>query len=159
MAVIAAHPRAMHHNLAAVEADLSLGHAPPVADAASAAAVQCTGEPPCVPAQHLFYRSNAGRQTEALERAVHILPSQFEAWKKRNSCCCGNIGHGVALLCGFVTPSLRLKVGNAYFLFQHSAGQSLTTLRRYASAEPWSNDPQTNDEHHDKPIDGIRQIR
>src|SRR5262249_60724916 len=72
---------------------------------------RCTGEPPCVPAQHLFYRSNACRQTEALERAVHILPSQFEAWKKRNSCCCGNIRHGVALLCGFVTPSLAAQGG------------------------------------------------
>jgi len=36
MAVIAAHPQALHCNITAVEADLALGDAPPVADAASA---------------------------------------------------------------------------------------------------------------------------
>ena len=84
MAVAAAHPRAMHGNLAAVEADLSLGRAPAVADAASAAAMRRAGEPLRVLAQHLLDRSDAGRQTEALEGAVHILPSRLKAGHERD---------------------------------------------------------------------------
>ena len=67
MAVKATHPRPMHLNLAAVEADLALGRAPAVADAASTAAMRRTSEPLRVLAQHLLNRSDAGRQTEALE--------------------------------------------------------------------------------------------
>ena len=43
VAVEAAHPRAMHRNLATMEADLALGPAPAVADAASAAAMRRAG--------------------------------------------------------------------------------------------------------------------
>ena len=67
MAVEAAHPRAMHGNLAAMEADLAFGLAPAVTDAASTAAMRRTGEPLCVLAQHLLDGSDPGRQTEALE--------------------------------------------------------------------------------------------
>ena len=61
MAVEAAHPRAMHGNLAAMEADLAFGLAPAVTDAASTAAMRAC--------------------------------------------------HGVALLCGFDTPSLTAQGG------------------------------------------------
>src|SRR5262249_58044106 len=44
MAVVTAHPRAMHSNLATVETDLSLGPAPAVADAASATIMRRAGE-------------------------------------------------------------------------------------------------------------------
>jgi hypothetical protein len=30
----------------------------------------------------------------------------FETWEKRKACCCASVCHGVALLRGFVTPSL-----------------------------------------------------
>ena len=67
MAIVAAHPRAMHCNLAAVEADLALGRAPAVAHAPLHSAVARTDEPLRVLAQHLLHRSDAGRKTEALE--------------------------------------------------------------------------------------------
>ena len=50
-----------HINLAAVETDLPLRHAPALAKALSAAAMTRTGEPLCVIAQHLLHRFNAGR--------------------------------------------------------------------------------------------------
>ena len=37
-----------------------------------------SGKPLGVLVQHLFQRSDAGDQTKALERAVHILPSRLE---------------------------------------------------------------------------------
>jgi predicted phage terminase large subunit-like protein len=54
MTIEAAHPRPMHRNLAAVEADLALRRAPAVAHPASAAAVRRAGELLPVLAQHLF---------------------------------------------------------------------------------------------------------
>jgi len=44
MAVVTAHPRALHGNLATMETDLSLGPAPAVADAASATIMPRPGE-------------------------------------------------------------------------------------------------------------------
>jgi hypothetical protein len=35
-------------------------------------------------AQHLFHGSDPGQQTEAIKRAVHILPSRFKAWHQRD---------------------------------------------------------------------------
>ena len=57
----------MHRNLAAVEADLALGPAPAVTDAASTAAMRRAGKLLCVLAQHLLDGSDPGRQTEALK--------------------------------------------------------------------------------------------
>jgi len=51
----------MHDNLAAVEADLSLGRAPAVADARSPAAMALPGEPLCIFAQHPLHRFDARR--------------------------------------------------------------------------------------------------
>src|SRR2546430_3125263 len=83
MAVVTAHPRAMHSNLATMETDLSLGPAPAVADAASATIMRRAGELLRVLAKHLFHGSDPGRQTEALKGAVHILPSHLEAGHER----------------------------------------------------------------------------
>ena len=66
-AVEAPHPRSMHRNLAAVEADLARSRAPAVADTASAAAVRRAGELLGVLAQHLFDGADPGGQTEALK--------------------------------------------------------------------------------------------
>src|SRR5262249_29111104 len=119
----------MHGNFAAMEADLSLGPAPAVADAVSAAAMRRAGELPRVLKHHLLHRSDAGRQTETLERAVHILPSRFKAWKKRNPCRCGNLRHGVALLCGFRHPEPSgSRRATPALLFQPRAGQFLRLL-------------------------------
>src|SRR5262249_36426664 len=79
MAVVTAHPRAMHSNLATIKTDLSLGPAPAVADPASATMMRRAGELPRVLAKHLLDGSDPGRQTEALKGAVHILPSRLEA--------------------------------------------------------------------------------
>src|SRR5712664_764335 len=79
MAVVTAHPRAMHGNLATMETDLSLGPAPAVADAASATIMRRAGELLRILAKHLLDGSDPGRQTEALEGAVHILPSRLKA--------------------------------------------------------------------------------
>ena len=83
MAVVTAHPRALHGNLATMEADLSLGPAPAVADAASATIMRRAGELLRVIAKHLLDGSDSGRQTEALEGAVHILPSRLKAGHER----------------------------------------------------------------------------
>src|SRR5262245_54289500 len=83
MAVVTAHPRAMHGNLATMETDLSLGPAPAVADAASATIMRRAGELLRVLAKHLFDGSDPGRQTEALKGAVYILPSRLEAGHER----------------------------------------------------------------------------
>ena len=83
MAVVTAHPRAMHGNLATMETNLPLGPAPAVADAASATIMRRAGELLRVLAKHLLDSSDSGRQTEALEGAVHILPSRLEAGHER----------------------------------------------------------------------------
>src|SRR6516165_10251161 len=83
MAVVAAHPRAMHSNLATMEADLSFGPAPAVADAAFATTMRRAGELLCLLAKHLFDGSDPGRQTETVKGAVHILPSRLEAGHER----------------------------------------------------------------------------
>jgi hypothetical protein len=67
MAVEAAHPRAMHGNLAAMEPDLSLGSAPTVADTASTTAMRRAGKLLCVLAQHSLNGSDPGGQTKAFE--------------------------------------------------------------------------------------------
>src|SRR5437899_740874 len=81
--VVTAHPRAMHGNLATMETDLSLGPAPAVADAASATIMRRAGELLRILAKHLLDGSDPGRQTEALEGAVHILPSRLKAGHER----------------------------------------------------------------------------
>src|SRR5262249_18177996 len=83
MAVVTAHPRAMHSNFATMETDLSLGPAPAVADAASVTIMGRAGELLRVLAKHLFDGSDPSRQTEALKGAVHILPSRLEAGHER----------------------------------------------------------------------------
>jgi hypothetical protein len=82
-AVVTAHPRPMHGNFATMETDLSLGPTPAVADAASATIMRPAGELLRVLAQHVLDGSDAGRQTEALEGDVHILPSRLEAGHER----------------------------------------------------------------------------
>jgi hypothetical protein len=65
--VEAAHPRSIHYNLAAVEADLALRRGPAVADAASAATVRRAGKLLRVLAQHLLDGPDPSRQAEALK--------------------------------------------------------------------------------------------
>src|SRR5262249_13847460 len=75
MAVVTAHPRAMHGNLATMETDLSLGPAPAVADPACATIMRRAGELPCVLAKHLLDGSDPGRQlgTSASDEGVIIV--------------------------------------------------------------------------------------
>jgi hypothetical protein len=65
-------------NLATMETDLSFGPAPAVADAASATIMRRAGELLRVLAKHLLDGSNPGRQTEALEGAVHRIVPDLE---------------------------------------------------------------------------------
>src|SRR5215467_377111 len=83
MAVVTAHPRAMHGNLATMETDLSVGPAPAVADAASTTIMRRAGELLRILAKHLLDGSDPDRQTEALEGAVHILPTRLKAGHER----------------------------------------------------------------------------
>ena len=62
----------MHGNLATVEADLSLGPAPAVADPAPTTIMPCADKLLRALAKHLLDGSDPDRQTEALEGAVHI---------------------------------------------------------------------------------------
>src|SRR5215813_3699569 len=114
MTLIAAYPRATDRHLAAVEADLAFGSAPALPDAVAAPAMRFASELPGIVAQHLLDRSNPGRQTKALERAIHILPSRLDAGHERKRWGRGSAGHGVALLCGFVTPSLAAQGGQRF---------------------------------------------
>src|SRR5262249_4587814 len=109
--VVAAHPRPIHGDLAAMEADLAFGRAPALADAVLAAAIRRAGEPLRIITEHLLDRADAGGQTEPLEGPIHILPSRLEAGHERKRWGRGSAGHGVALLCGFVTPSLPAQGG------------------------------------------------
>src|SRR5262249_49435326 len=81
--VVTAHPRAIHGNLATMETDLSLGSAPAVADPSPATVMSRADELLRVLAKHLLDGSDPGRQTEALEGAVHILPSHLQAGHER----------------------------------------------------------------------------
>jgi hypothetical protein len=65
MAVVTAHSRALHGNLATMETDLSRGSAPAVADAASATIMQGANELLRVITKHLLDGSDSGRQTGA----------------------------------------------------------------------------------------------
>src|SRR5262245_18412125 len=65
----------------------------------------------CEHPEHLLDRADAGGQTEPLEGPIHILPSRLEAGHERKRWGRGSAGHGVALLCGFVTPSLTAQGG------------------------------------------------
>ena len=66
-----------------MKVDLALGPAPAVAEAASVAAMRCAGKLVGVLAQHFLDGSDPGRQAEALEGAVHILPSPLKAGHER----------------------------------------------------------------------------
>jgi len=54
-----------------------------VADTASTVAMRRAGKLLRVIAQHLLDGPDAGRQTEALECAMHILPSHFQTGRER----------------------------------------------------------------------------
>src|SRR5882724_3804619 len=101
----------MHGDLAAVEADLAFGRAPALPDAVFAAAIRRAGELLRVVTEHLLDCADAGGQTEPLEGPIHILPSCLEARHERERWGRGSAGHGVALLCGFGTPSLTAQGG------------------------------------------------
>src|SRR5262249_2130101 len=98
MAVIATHPRATDRNLAAVEADLAFASAPALPHSVAAPAMRFAGELLGILAQHLLNSFNPSRQTKALKRAVHILPSRLKAGHERERRGHGSAGHGVALL-------------------------------------------------------------
>jgi hypothetical protein len=87
-----------------MEADLTLGPAPPVTAPRRGYAVR---------RQAVRHRRTAITQwrlsrplDKALEGTVHILPSRFEIREKRHAVCYGNLRHAVALLCRFATPNL-----------------------------------------------------
>jgi hypothetical protein len=101
----------MHSQLAAVGADLAFGPAPARADAALAAAIWRAGKLLRIVMEHLLDRANAGRQPDPREGSTHILPSRLEAGPERERSGRASAGHGVALLCGFVTPSLATQGG------------------------------------------------
>jgi hypothetical protein len=82
-----------------------------IARAINVSSLRLAGKLLCVLTQHSLEGSDAGREAEALERVLHTLPSRSQAWNKRNPCRCGNLRHGVALLCAFVTPSLAAQGG------------------------------------------------
>ena len=77
MAVVTAHPRAMHSNLATMEADLSFGPAPAVADAAFATTMRRAGELLCLLAKHLFDGSDPGRCGKMSWRSLGDLEPLF----------------------------------------------------------------------------------
>jgi hypothetical protein len=81
--VVAAHARSMHGDLAAVEADLSLGRAPALPATLLAATIRWAGQLLRVITEHLLDRAEAGRQAEPLERPIHILPSDLKAVIRR----------------------------------------------------------------------------
>ena len=75
----------MHANPAAMKADLSLGQAPAVTDAAFAPAMRGAGKLLCVLTQHSLEGSDANRQTEALERPTPHLAKPLQGLEKAQS--------------------------------------------------------------------------
>src|SRR5208283_3488863 len=113
-AVPAAHARAFHLDLAAVKSDLAFRLAPAVSGLAPVPAVARAAQLPGVLFHHAGQRRQAGVQTEALEAGSNFPPSPLDVSRRDNSRRCDTFLHGVAFLRGFDTPSLRLKVSNAY---------------------------------------------
>src|SRR5208283_3884230 len=113
-AVPAAHARAFHLDLAAVKSDLAFRLAPAVSGLAPVPAVARAAQLPGVLFHHAGQRRQAGVQTEALEAGSNFPPSPLDVSRRDNTRRCDTFLHGVAFLRGFDTPSLRLKVSNAY---------------------------------------------
>jgi hypothetical protein len=70
---------------------------------------------------HAGQRRQAGVQTEPLKTRPDFGPSPVDAFRRDNGGGCDTIFYSVAFLCGFNTPSLRLKMSNAYLPFFNSA--------------------------------------
>src|SRR5262249_60167777 len=85
--------------------------APALPHSVAAPAMRFAGELLGILAQHLLNSFNPSRQTKALKRAVHILPSRLKAGHEHERRGHGSAGHSVALLCGFGTPSLTAQGG------------------------------------------------
>jgi hypothetical protein len=82
--------------------------APAVADAAPTAAMRRAGKLLGVLAHHVLHGSDPGRQTEALEGTVHILPSRLSPSDQKK---CG------ASMCSRAFVSLPFAaLGNIYFV-------------------------------------------
>jgi geranylgeranyl reductase family protein len=64
------------------------------------------------------------------QTSVHIPPSHFQTWQKRKVCCSGNVCHGVALLCGFVTPSPAAQGKQRLLSYSTFSGQFWRDLMR-----------------------------
>ncbi len=101
----------MDQNLAAVEAEPAAGLAPAVAHARAAALVPSAAQPNGVVAEQLLQSLDAGAQAETIEAGYYILSSLFKPRPGPNRDGHAIFHHGVALLCGFDTPSLTVQGG------------------------------------------------
>src|SRR5215831_20615940 len=105
MAVISAHPRAIHGNLATMEPDLSLGPAPAVTDAA-AATIMRRAASCCTSSQRIC--SMAARSGARDDFRPLVVPSrrrQLSAWASLQRA----LGFGAHLLLPLVADSSAAK--------------------------------------------------
>ena len=84
MTIEAAHPRPVHRNFAAVEADLALRRTPAVAGAASGAGCARAGKRCASWRSILFNGPDPSRQTESAQMSCPYLAKPFETWKRKS---------------------------------------------------------------------------
>src|SRR5271166_1151145 len=94
-----------------MEPDLALGLAPTVRGLAILVAIARTAQFARVLLHHPAQGADTGRQAKTLEARPDLLPGfgNHRLWQAVR--CLSTLVHGVALLCGFDTPSLPAQGG------------------------------------------------
>src|SRR5208282_5325349 len=110
-AVAATHPRPVQRHLAAMEADLALGLAPTMSGLAIFVAIARAAQLDRVLLHHPAQGAHPCRQAETLETGTNLLPGFANRCLWHTDRGLSTLAHGVALLCGFDTPSLPAQGG------------------------------------------------
>src|SRR5207248_3382439 len=103
--VKAAKPWPLDFDLTAVEADLALRFPPAVRPPVTTSRMPWTTDCLCVAIHHLAKGLHAGSQAKQLE-ARNLRQGLKRQRPRRNRSRCSKLVHGVAFLCGIITPSL-----------------------------------------------------
>src|SRR6266516_3909810 len=104
--VKAAKPWPLDFDLAAVEADLALRFAPAVRPPVTTSRMPWTTDCLCIAIHHLAKGLHAGSQAKQLEARRNLRQGLKLQRSRRNRSRCSKLVHGVAFLCGIITPSL-----------------------------------------------------
>src|SRR5262249_32913782 len=93
-------------DLAAVEADLALRFPPAVRPPVTTSRMPWATDCLCIAIHHLAKGLHAGSQAKQLEACRNLRQGLKLQRSRRNRSRCSKLVHGVAFLCGIITPSL-----------------------------------------------------